>query len=90
MPPIASISLTMWPFPIPPIAGLHDISPILFLSIVINSTWAPVLAAALAASTPACPPPITIISVSFIASRSVVLTTGTFLNGTIHIGNKKN
>ncbi len=25
----------------------------------------------------------------FIASRSVVLTTGTFLNGTIHIGNKK-
>ena len=25
----------------------------------------------------------------FIASKSVVLTTGTFLNGTIHIGNKK-
>ena len=66
MPPIASISLTIWPFPIPPIAGLHDIAPILFLSIVINSTWAPALAAAHAASTPACPPPITIISVSFV------------------------
>ena len=26
---------------------------------------------------------------NFIASKSVVLTTGTFLNGTIHIGNKK-
>ncbi len=46
----------------PPIAGLQDISAILFKSIVIRSVFEPRFAAATAASQPACPAPTTIIS----------------------------
>ena len=59
MPSRASISLTKWPFPSPPIAGLHDISPILLMLCVINAVFEPNHDAAVAASTPACPPPTT-------------------------------
>ena len=61
-PPNASISLTICPFAIPPTAGLQLICPILFMSIVIRQVLAPMLAAAAAASHPACPPPITMTS----------------------------
>ena len=58
-PPRASISRTICPLAIPPTAGLHDICAILFISIVTSSVFAPMLAAAQAASHPACPPPTT-------------------------------
>ena len=58
-PPMASISRTIWPLAIPPMAGLHDICAILFISIVTRQVFAPILAEAQAASHPACPPPIT-------------------------------
>ena len=58
-PPKASISLTICPFAMPPTAGLQLIWAILFISIVIKQTFAPIFAAAVAASHPACPPPIT-------------------------------
>ena len=61
-PPNASTSLTIWPFAMPPIAGLQLICPILFMSIVIRQVLAPMLEAAVAASLPACPPPTTITS----------------------------
>ena len=61
-PPNASTSRTKWPFPRPPIAGLHDISPILLILWVIRVVFAPDRADILAASTPAWPPPITITS----------------------------
>ena len=61
-PPIASISLTIWPLAIPPTAGLQLIWPILFISIVMSNVLLPIRAAALAASQPACPAPTTIIS----------------------------
>ena len=61
-PPKASISRTICPFAIPPTAGLHDICAILFISIVTSNVLAPMLAEAVAASHPACPPPITITS----------------------------
>jgi hypothetical protein len=47
-------------------AGLHDIRPTAYLSIVINATEQPIRAPAEAASIPACPPPTTIISYSLI------------------------
>ena len=59
MPPRASISRTICPLAMPPTAGLHDICAILFMSIVTRHVLAPMLAAAQAASHPACPPPIT-------------------------------
>ena len=62
----ASISLTKCPLPSPPIAGLQDISPIVFIFIVIKAVLAPILEAAAAASIPACPPPTTITSYLFI------------------------
>ena len=62
LPPSASISLTICPLAIPPTAGLHDIWAILFMSIVTRHVRAPMFAAAVAASHPACPPPITITS----------------------------
>ena len=62
MPSKASISLIRWPFPIPPIAGLQDIEPIVETLFVISKVFAPTLADAVAASQPACPPPITITS----------------------------
>ena len=61
-PPKASISRTICPFAIPPIAGLQLICPILFMSIVIRQVEALILADATAASQPACPAPITITS----------------------------
>ena len=61
-PPRASISRTICPLAMPPTAGLHDIWAILFMSIVMSSVRAPMLALAVAASQPACPPPMTITS----------------------------
>ena len=61
-PPKASISLTICPFAIPPIAGLQLIWAILFISIVMRSVSEPRFAAAHAASQPACPAPTTITS----------------------------
>lgn len=52
-PPHASISRTSIPFPIPPILGLQDISPIFCMFDVYNIVFAPALAAADAASVPA-------------------------------------
>ena len=52
-PPKTSISLTICPLATPPIAGLQDILPTLFLSIVIKDILQPVFEAILAASTPA-------------------------------------
>ena len=63
-PPSASISLTICPFAMPPIAGLQLIWAILFMSIVIKHVFLPKLAAAAAASQPACPAPITSMSYS--------------------------
>ncbi len=61
-PPSASISRTICPLAIPPMAGLQLICAILFMSIVTRHVFAPMLAAAHAASQPACPPPMTITS----------------------------
>ena len=61
-PPSASISRTICPLAIPPMAGLQLICPILFISIVTRQVFAPIRAAAAAASQPACPPPMTITS----------------------------
>src|ERR1700686_2101933 len=58
----ASISRTRWPLPRPPIAGLHDIAPMVENLWVTNAVAAPMRAAAAAASQPACPPPTTITS----------------------------
>ena len=62
MPSKASISLTKWPLPRPPTAGLQDICPIVSLLVVKRQTDTFFLAAAQAASEPACPPPTTITS----------------------------
>src|SRR5690349_9964992 len=61
-PPSASISLTRWPLPMPPIAGLQLIWPSVSIDCVSSSVRAPMRAAASAASVPACPPPTTITS----------------------------
>ena len=61
-PPSASISLTICPLAIPPIAGLQDICAIFCKLIVTNKVCAPKFAAAAAASQPACPAPTTITS----------------------------
>ena len=58
-PPRASISRTICPLAIPPIAGLQLICAILFISIVMRHVFAPIVAAAYAASQPAWPAPIT-------------------------------
>src|SRR5829696_6941364 len=58
----ASISRTRWPLPRPPMAGLHDISPIVSTRWVSSRVRAPSRAAAAAASQPAWPPPTTITS----------------------------
>ena len=60
----ASISRTMWPFPRPPMAGLHDISPSRSIRWVTSAVRAPRLLAASAASVPAWPPPTTMTSKS--------------------------
>ena len=51
-PPNTSISLTIWPFARPPIAGLQDILAIAFLSMVTIATEAPKKLDISAASTP--------------------------------------
>ena len=63
-PPIASISLTMWPLPNPPTAGLHDICPMVSRFWVNIKVRQPTRAAARAASIPACPLPMTTTSYS--------------------------
>src|SRR5258708_13551321 len=66
-PPSASISRTRCPFAVPPIAGLHGMCAIVSIDNVQIATSRPMRAAAHAASTPACPAPMTIISWRFIA-----------------------
>ncbi len=61
-PPSASISLTTIPFAGPPTEGLQGIEAIIFIFPVTNNVELPSLALANAASLPAWPPPITIIS----------------------------
>ena len=61
-PPSASISRTIWPLAIPPTAGLQDILAKPVMSIVTSRTVEPSVAAAIAASQPACPPPTTMMS----------------------------
>src|SRR6185503_5633374 len=62
MPPSASTSRTTVPFATPPIAGLHDIWPIVSSALVTMATRAPDRAAQTAASVPACPAPTTMTS----------------------------
>ena len=52
-PPIASISRARWPLANPPMAGLHDIWPMVSALIVNNKVRQPIRAAPNAASTPA-------------------------------------
>ncbi len=61
-PPRASISLTRWPLPIPPMAGLQLIAPMVSTLWVSSRVRTPLRAAASAASVPAWPPPITMTS----------------------------
>ena len=61
-PPSASISLTRWPLPMPPIDGLQLICPSVSRLCVSSSVRQPMRAAASAASVPAWPPPTTITS----------------------------
>ena len=65
IPSRASISRTIVPFATPPIDGLQDNSPMFSLLKVISITLAPILAAAHAASIPALPAPMTIVSYIF-------------------------
>src|SRR5690606_28715195 len=59
---MASISLTIWPLAIPPMAGLQLIWAMVCKFMVISKTFAPRFAAAAAASQPAWPAPTTIMS----------------------------
>jgi hypothetical protein len=61
-PPSASTSRTTVPLATPPMAGLQLIWPIPSRFGVTSSVRAPMRADAAAASTPACPPPITMTS----------------------------
>src|SRR5688572_23768386 len=61
-PPSASISRTRWPLAVPPTAGLHGMCATVSRDSVQSPTLQPSRAAAKAASTPACPAPITITS----------------------------
>ena len=63
-PPRASISRTICPLAIPPMAGLHDICAMFAIFMVISNTDEPRLAAAAAASQPEWPAPTTMISYS--------------------------
>src|SRR3954462_5308636 len=64
IPPSASTSRTTVPFATPPIAGLHDICPMVSSALVTIATRAPARAAATAASVPAWPAPTTMTSTS--------------------------
>src|ERR1051325_9524276 len=68
-PPSASISLTRLPLARPPMAGLHDMRPMASRSIVTMATRAPPRAQTRAASAPAWPPPMTMMSKFMIVSR---------------------
>ncbi len=61
-PPKASISRTTIPLAEPPIDGLQGIKATISRLIVSKSVFVPIRAEASAASTPACPAPITITS----------------------------
>src|SRR5215213_3903662 len=61
-PPSASISRTRCPFAVPPIAGLHGMWATVSFESVHRPTLQPRRAAAYAASTPACPAPMTMTS----------------------------
>jgi hypothetical protein len=61
-PPSASISLTRWPLPMPPMAGLQLIAPTVSTLWVSSRVRAPARADANAASVPAWPPPMTMTS----------------------------
>src|ERR1051325_3587408 len=61
-PPSASISRTRCPFAVPPMAGLHGMCATVSLVSVQMATSRPMRAAAQAASTPACPAPMTMTS----------------------------
>ena len=61
-PPRASISLTTTPFAGPPTEGLHGMNATMSRLIVSNNVLEPILAAANAASEPACPAPTTMTS----------------------------
>src|SRR5574344_779651 len=61
-PPRASISLTICPLAIPPTAALQHLLAHPVITIETRRTAEPTIAAAMAASQPACPPPTTIIS----------------------------
>ena len=63
---MASISLTICPFAIPPIAGLQLICAMVCIFMVTNNTFDPIFAAAAAASQPAWPAPTTIMSYSLV------------------------
>jgi len=63
-PPSASISRTNCPLATPPMAGLQDICAMVFIFMVASITRIPILAAAAAASHPACPAPTTTTSYS--------------------------
>jgi hypothetical protein len=65
-PPSASISRTRCPFAVPPTAGLHGMCATVSFDSVQIATSLPMRAAAHAASTPACPAPMTMISCRFI------------------------
>ena len=68
-PPSASTSRTIWPFATPPMAGLQLMAAMVSRFAVSRSVFAPSRAEAAAASTPACPPPIT--RTSYFISDSV-------------------
>src|SRR5689334_1845056 len=67
-PSSASTSRTRWPLPRPPTAGLQDIAPMVEKRWVTSAVFAPMRAAAAAASQPACPPPMTMTSKLFVVS----------------------
>jgi len=61
-PPSASSSRTRCPLPVPPIDGLHGISASASRFSVTKSVLNPIRAEASAASQPACPAPMTMVS----------------------------
>src|SRR2546425_309792 len=85
-PPSASISRTTVPFAIPPIAGLHDILPIVSRLEVISSARAPSRAHMTAASVPAWPAPTMITSYSIDMPKKLVRQDGQKLDAQTHSG----
>ena len=83
MPPKISISLTIWPFDNPPIAGLQDILPIARLFMVIKAVLQPSFKDINEASIPACPPPHTTTSYDFIQLFTYTHMTKNIVNNVI-------